>query len=126
MFQCRYKHKNQSVMCTMCTFMCTLKPNGTHLQAFKIKAFSPVCTMCTIHAHTHTRKTYQPFTYIFKRLGPIKCDPKKHTHVRETYLNGTHGTHLSESFIYKGFPVFTFSKNPTHNGTQVHIDNKNG
>lgn len=113
-------------MCTMCTVVCTLKNNGTHPQAFNINAFRAVCTMCTIHAHTRTREISKATTYNFLSIILNIHLSKKHSHVREYYLNGTHGTHLSESFIYKGFPVFTFFKNLTHMINMVHIDNKNG
>lgn len=113
-------------MCTMCTVMCTLENNGTHLQAFNTKAFSLVCTMCTIHAHARMREISKTHTFDFLSIILNTQLSKKHSHVRESYLNGTHGTHLSESFIYKGFPVFTFFKNLTHMVHMVHIDNKSG
>lgn len=107
-------------MCTMCTFMCTILINGTRLQALYINAFKSMCTMCTICVHARIRKSnISIVSTTFKRL--LKPSLKKHSHVRELYINGTHGTHLSESYIYKGFPVFTFSKNHKQIVHMVHI-----
>ncbi|MBF6745459.1 hypothetical protein HN285_03025 [Acinetobacter baumannii] len=122
MFQCLYKYKNQGFMCTLCTFMCTIINNGTRLQALYINASKQMCTVCTICAHARIRKINIDIVLTtFKVL--LKPTLKKHSHVRELYINGTHGTHLSESFTYKGFPVFTFSKNHKQIVNMVHTDN---
>lgn len=107
-------------MCTVCTFMCTVPSNRTHLQALYINAFKPMCTMCTICAHARIRKSNISIVLTaFETL--LNPSLKKHSHVREIYINGTHGTHLNESYIYKGFPVFTFSKNHKQIVHMVHI-----
>lgn len=111
-------------MCTMCTFVCTLTNNGTRLQALNTNALSQMCTMCTICARA--RMWENSITLIDTLSLRLKSGAeKKHSHVRKIYLYGTHGTHLSESFIYKGFPVFTFFKNPKHMVHIVHINNNN-
>lgn len=109
-------------MCTLCTFMCTIINNGTRLQALYINASKQMCTVCTICAHARIRKINIDIV-LTTFIVLLKPTLKKHSHVRELYINGTHGTHLSESFIYKGFPVFTFSKNHKQIVNMVHTDN---
>lgn len=109
-------------MCTMCTFMCTISNNGTRPQALYINAFKPMCTMCTICARARIRKC-NIGNVLDSLKSLLKPQLKKHSHVRGFYINGTHGTHLSESFIYKGFPVFTFSRNHKQIVHMVHTDN---